>query len=108
MTDHNMSTEERVERLWVTPACEVFREKPKTILAVEYVRVLSPSEWEHLARRCGDIDMNQHLARLHDKLDAQRREITRLHETIKLRDRENAALADSYLSKVGIRPEDLR
>lgn len=39
MSDRNIPTEERVERLWVTSGNEVFREKPKTILAVEYARV---------------------------------------------------------------------
>lgn len=104
-----MSTDERVQRIWVTPDSVVFREKPLTRdNAVEYVRVLSPNEYDHLARRAGFIDTNQYIARMHDKLDAQRREITRLHEAIKVRDRENGALAESYLAKMGLKPEDLR
>jgi len=94
------------EHVWITYGGEVFRERPKTIQAVEYMRVLSRQEVEKIA---GDgIDVQQYLNSLLRQIDGQRREINRLKETLAVRDRENGALAEGYLAKLGIKPEDLR
>lgn len=112
MTDELRRKDERsgAERCWIWrdsyhyAQVSFSKPDPKLHTSVEYVRVLSPKEWDARAFSMEGVDITQHLTRLHDKLEAQKREITRLHETIKLRDRENGALADGCLAKIGLKP----
>jgi hypothetical protein len=76
--------------------------------AVEYMRVLSREEVEKLAFSEAGVDPMQLINSLHRTIDGQRRDINMLKEKLAVRDRENGALAESYLSKMGLKPEDLR
>lgn len=78
-----------LDRLWITAGNEVFRERPKTIVAVEYMRVLSRQEVEKI---CGDgIDVQQYLTSLLQTIERQRREIARFHKDLA---EETRAVAD--------------
>lgn len=116
-----MSDEKRLDERSGAPRCWIWRDsyhypqvafsKPDSKLyptAVEYMRVLSRAEVEKLAFGEAGVDPMQLINSLHRTIDGQRREINSLKERLSLRDRENGALAESYLAKMGIKPEDLR
>jgi glycyl-tRNA synthetase alpha subunit len=80
MSDRNIPTDERV---WIWADLQNVRHvetlRPRDHEnAVEYVRVLSPKEWDKRAHSMEGVDTTQYLTRLHDKVEAQKREINRL------------------------------
>lgn len=77
------------------------------VLFDDYQRTLSAKlQAEHELEQLR-LDLAQHQGNASEVIRLQA-EVARLRETLAVRDRENGALAEGYLSKIGIKPEDLR
>jgi len=69
----------------------------------DYEKQLSAAlQYKHELEQC-QLDLQQHQGNASEVIRLQA-EVTRLRETLAVRDRENGALAEGYLAKMGIKP----